>query len=203
MFTANKDAPSEIKQIGLLANPNAIISEIYVDTENFDLTPIKQGGKLVFLGQKLQATPEVIAEMDASVFRKGWDGTVKGGIAKPMIYDQFFVRFVSESDTDERVRIDNICITFTTSTKEDHGVTDFKIFPNPNNGTFKVELSNLAEKGMNLRVTDLTGRVLQEKTTEIGNKMQTIDAQQISEGLYFLQIISEGKVLAVKKFVKQ
>jgi hypothetical protein len=203
MFTAKKDVLAEIKQIGIVPNPNTIISEIYVDVENYDLTAIKQGSKLVFLGQKTPATPEIIAEMDASVFRKGWDGTIKGGINKPLIYDQFFIRFVSESNTNERVRIDNICITYSTSTKEDDVVSDFKILPNPNNGTFNVELPKEAEDGMRLRIIDLAGRLMEEKSTETGSKIQTIAAQQLPEGLYFLQIVSEGKVLAVKKFVKQ
>jgi hypothetical protein len=77
------------------------------------------------------------------------------------------------------------------------------IIPNPNNGQFVVEMTEPTPNGLIFRINDLAGRLLIEKTTETGSKIQTIAAQQLPEGLYFLQIVSEGKVLAVKKFVKQ
>jgi hypothetical protein len=78
-----------------------------------------------------------------------------------------------------------------------------KIFPNPNTGLFNVQLSDDATPNMALRVLDLTGRVLIEKQTETDMALQSIEAVDLPDGLYFLQIVSDGKVLAVEKFVKQ
>lgn len=77
------------------------------------------------------------------------------------------------------------------------------IFPNPNTGRFTVELPAPANLGMHFRITDLTGRVLQERHTETGSARQFVQAGSLPNGLYFLQVVSEGKVLAVGKFVKQ
>jgi len=78
-----------------------------------------------------------------------------------------------------------------------------KIFPNPNAGVFNVALSEPATFGLTLRITDLAGRLLQEQATEHGSKQQTVQAGLLPNGLYFLQVSADGKVLAVEKFVKQ
>jgi len=77
------------------------------------------------------------------------------------------------------------------------------IFPNPNPGTFSVELPEPAQSCMNFRITDLAGRLVQEQAIEYGSKQQTVQAGLLPNGLYFLQVVADGKVLAVEKFVKQ
>jgi PKD repeat protein len=100
--------------------------------------------------------------------------------------------------------IDSLC-----STRLVSGVGDkrdrmhLSIFPNPNSGVFTVELPTPATSNMKLRVTDLTGRLLLEKQTEEGNSVQTVKAGTLPDGLYFIQVVSEGKVVAMEKFVKQ
>lgn len=78
-----------------------------------------------------------------------------------------------------------------------------RIFPNPNPGSFTVEMPEPARPGTLFRITDLAGRLVQEQKTEPGNTQQTVRATELPTGLYFLQVVSEGKVLAVEKFVKQ
>ncbi|MDO8366252.1 MAG: YCF48-related protein [Saprospiraceae bacterium] len=81
--------------------------------------------------------------------------------------------------------------------------TSFILFPNPNAGTFSVELPEPAKNGTKFQVTDLAGRLLQEQNTEPGRTQQTIRAGELPSGLYFLQVISEGRVIAIDKFMKQ
>jgi Secretion system C-terminal sorting domain len=84
------------------------------------------------------------------------------------------------------------------------GLTEhLQVFPNPNNGNFTVELPNAAEQGLRLKIVDFAGRHLLEQATETGNNVQTIEAQQLPKGLYFLQMISEGRIVAIEKFVVQ
>ena len=85
------------------------------------------------------------------------------------------------------------------------GETPFavRILPNPNPGTFSVELPQPAVPGMEFRINDLAGRVVLEKQTKPGLAMQSVQAEALPDGLYFLQVVLEGKVLAIEKFVKQ
>ena len=79
----------------------------------------------------------------------------------------------------------------------------FRIFPNPNPGAFTVELPAPATLGITFRIIGLTGQAMLERPTEPGLERQTVNAGNLPPGLYFLEVVSEGRVLAVEKFVKQ
>ncbi len=81
-------------------------------------------------------------------------------------------------------------------------VHELKVIPNPNFGLFIVDLSSPAIFGTMIRVVGLTGQLMFEQKAEIGSKAQNINATFLSPGLYFVQIITEGKPTAVEKFVK-
>ena len=78
-----------------------------------------------------------------------------------------------------------------------------RIFPNPNPGAFSVELPEAAEAGMYFRIVGITGQVLWEQHAQAGVALQTVQAGHLPGALYFLQVLSEGKVIATEKFVKQ
>ena len=81
--------------------------------------------------------------------------------------------------------------------------TDLKIYPNPNNGFFNVRLAEPAGQGVVLRIIGLSGQILAEKQADEGTDVQALEARELPAGLYFMQVVSENKVLAVKKFVKE
>lgn len=78
-----------------------------------------------------------------------------------------------------------------------------RIFPNPNTGAFTVTLPQPARPGIRLRIIDLAGRMLQELETAPGTEPQTVQTGALPDGLYFLQVLENDKVIAVEKFVKQ
>lgn len=88
-------------------------------------------------------------------------------------------------------------------TNEKNGLMPLRLYPNPNPGLFTLELPIPATTGMRLRITDPTGRLLQDRPTEPGLAQQTIEANELPNGLYFLQVVQDGKVLGVERFVKQ
>ncbi len=94
-------------------------------------------------------------------------------------------------------------VVFPVSTKNPVQPPRAIIFPNPNSGTFSVELPYVAKEDMSFRIIGLTGQIQQEQRIHEGSKMQTVQAGDLPAGLYFLQMVSEGKVLAIEKFVKQ
>ncbi|MBL7813424.1 MAG: HYR domain-containing protein [Saprospiraceae bacterium] len=90
-----------------------------------------------------------------------------------------------------------------TTPVDDINFMNFRILPNPNDGNFTIELPKGADADMKFRVVDPIGRLLFESVAKVGSTVQTIQANHLASGLYFLQVVSEGKVLAVEKFVKQ
>ncbi len=100
--------------------------------------------------------------------------------------------------------IDSVCADGSVSgIKNLTPLTKVYIYPNPTAGEFTVELPEPASSGMFFRITDLTGRIVMEKQTATGAVRQTVQASALPGGLYFLQVIADGEVLAVQRWVKQ
>ncbi|MBX3163288.1 MAG: T9SS type A sorting domain-containing protein [Bacteroidetes bacterium] len=79
-----------------------------------------------------------------------------------------------------------------------NGSLNLNVYPNPNNGTFTVELNNGTEK--TLELLDLTGRVVFANTTK--QDVINIDIQELAHGIYYLKVKSNNTVETVK-IVKQ
>lgn len=64
------------------------------------------------------------------------------------------------------------------------------IFPNPSNGIFNIEISTLNETELQFSLINTLGQILTEKTEDVkSNHLNTsIDLQNFSGGIYFLQI---------------
>jgi hypothetical protein len=75
--------------------------------------------------------------------------------------------------------------------------------PNPTTGVFSIYLAQAAKKGLTIRVTESTGRYVLENPVEPGAMQQRIDVGSLPAGLYFLQMVLDGKTLVVEKFVKE
>ncbi len=105
------------------------------------------------------------------------------------------------------VALDNLTIcgsgSLLTETKEVSKNNLIRLFPNPNTGAFTVELPEPATPDLRFRVIDLTGRITHEQAAQSGHTQQTIQSSHLPAGLYFLQVLSDGKVLATEKFVKE
>ena len=100
--------------------------------------------------------------------------------------------------------IDSLCsVNIFTGVNDASDKMQVRIYPNPNLGTFTIELQQPALSNISFRITDITGKLLQEKQTKAGTQIQTVEAANLPDGFYFLQIVSEGKIIAVEKFVKQ
>lgn len=86
------------------------------------------------------------------------------------------------------------------STAEPLTQAELHISPNPAAGYVDIEVSDLAT-GSRCRVTDLSGRLfLEQKLSSISTRL---DVDDIPAGMYILQLIESGRVLASEKLVKQ
>ncbi len=165
----------------------------------------------------------LIAELDISDYDSSWVdleipydlstwialdtcGDVPHGVnVRPLVYvTSPFESTQGGDETRTCVAIDHLCYGSKLVGIEDLPYRKLlRIFPNPNPGIFTVELPEPAKLGITFRITDLAGRLVQEQKTEPGSVQQIVRAGVLPAGLYFLQVVSEGKVLAVEKFVKQ
>jgi hypothetical protein len=105
------------------------------------------------------------------------------------------------------VGLDNLVICTSDALLTDVGEaaqsSPLRIFPNPNPGSFTVELPTPATPDLALRIIGLTGQVLRQQTAQTGTHLQTVEAGELAVGLYFLQVVVAGKVMAVEQFVKE
>lgn len=83
-------------------------------------------------------------------------------------------------------------------------VLDVAISPNPVHEYLQVNI--LAKKDVDgtLRVLDLLGRPIWEQDLEVTEALNvTIDTKDFTNGVYLLQIVLDGEVMNVQKFVKE
>lgn len=78
-----------------------------------------------------------------------------------------------------------------------------RIIPNPNTGAFVAEMSQPAPANTQYRIVSLTGQVLQTRPVQEGTQQQNVEAGDLPDGLYFLQLLVQGRVLTVEKLIKQ
>jgi len=100
--------------------------------------------------------------------------------------------------------LDNFCVDgMSVSLDDPLQENSAKIYPNPNTGEFSVVLPAPAKPGMSLVIVSLTGQVCFEKQVIVGEVVQNLEPVNLANGIYFLQVISDGQMLMVNKFVKE
>ena len=79
---------------------------------------------------------------------------------------------------------------------------DFAIYPNPNNGTFEIQLVELADD-FTIQVYDNAGRIVYTKVnTQTNSLTQTVNLENISSGIYLVSL-KNSKGTTTRKIVIQ
>ncbi len=81
---------------------------------------------------------------------------------------------------------------------------DFKLYPNPNNGAFRVAITGIENaQNAELQITNLLGEVVYQTQTHSSNGMiqQDVNLQNISGGTYFVRIITADRVYNTKTVI--
>jgi len=128
-----------------------------------------------------------------------------GVLVRPAIFvSNIFGSNQGGSDTYSSVHVDDLCFDGTIVAVNNPGqASGIRIFPNPTTGIMNIEMPYFTQSDISLQIISLTGQQIFGKTAEPGISVQTIDASALPQGMYFLQILSKGQVIAVNKFVKQ
>ena len=91
-----------------------------------------------------------------------------------------------------------------TSINEDlSGEENFKLFPNPTNGTTYIDLINLDNENVNVTIMDMTGKIVAERDYTInGTAKLPIVTNNFSKGIYVVTLTIGNKVQQQKLIVQ-
>lgn len=95
--------------------------------------------------------------------------------------------------------------TFLTSTEDEIGASNFKIYPNPGNGQFVIA-NDLIDEDVKINIYDTNGRMVNQNGSILKNDLLNykFDIREEPSGLYFITILSKtnGKILQRSKIIK-
>ena len=91
------------------------------------------------------------------------------------------------------------------STQQPVAHFDFEVYPNPNKGEFNVKFNNNSSHPSLMRVYNTQGQIVFEKTlSRIESKgSYSIKLRDISDGLYYLQLIGSGEIKTTQVIINQ
>lgn len=139
---------------------------------------------------------------------RGWnlsDTCGSGALIRPVLFVTNDINSIQGGEeTYSYAQIDNFCLDgMTVAVSNPFDYHRIRIFPNPTTGLLNIEMPNIIQSDISLQIISLTGQQMLVKASEPGISVQTIDASALPQGMYFLQVLSKGQVIAVNKFVKQ
>ncbi|WP_338409800.1 zinc-dependent metalloprotease [uncultured Flavobacterium sp.] len=80
---------------------------------------------------------------------------------------------------------------------------NFSIYPNPNQGSFELKLSNFINNDYSVEILDNFGRVIYEKNFKLASGLvQNINVENASTGVYFVKFKSQDVVVTKKINIK-
>lgn len=84
------------------------------------------------------------------------------------------------------------------------GNINVELYPNPNNGQFLLNVQNLPQGNYHIYINDMVGKIVYNETRNFssGNYMIEIDAKNLANGIYYLNISSD-KWSKTMKFLVQ
>ncbi|WP_282069204.1 reprolysin-like metallopeptidase [Olleya namhaensis] len=95
-----------------------------------------------------------------------------------------------------------VCVMRTLSASDfNTSISDFTVYPNPNNGSFNVKLNSILTKNVVLAVYDIRGRSVFYKTYQSSPTFnETVNLENVQSGMYMLQV-SDGVNKQTKKVI--
>lgn len=132
----------------------------------------------------------------------GFTATQSAHLIKFLPMDDDTNNFISFNDTAGALRmgIDSIGLEVLTSISEQTH-NKFSLFPNPNNGKFRLQFKSFIDKPMKLTITDLYGELIDEMI--MTNSLTNYENINLKNGIYFYSLrqgseeIGNGKIMVM------
>ena len=75
---------------------------------------------------------------------------------------------------------------------------NIKVYPNPNNGEFTIELTNI--NNSNITITNVLGQIIKTQKAELMNQ---IDLNLFDKGIYFINVMENNQSVYRGSIIKQ
>ena len=86
---------------------------------------------------------------------------------------------------------------------EDEITDNFKVYPNPNRGSFTIQMGNVDNGQLDYKIIDIAGKIQQSGKIEPYEKSKNINLVNPNEGVYFIQIYSSKNYFTSKILIKK
>ncbi|MFM2392946.1 MAG: hypothetical protein RLZZ546_928, partial [Bacteroidota bacterium] len=204
MLIASKELPSEVWFRWTPIIPRPQITAISMDIESYISTPIPQGSRMEVYAITPSGQRVIVSNIEIGGYRKGWDGSIKGGIANvPDDAVDFSLRVVTNSNEQIFVRIDNVCFDLVTSTDDsEFSKNSFTMYPNPTTGILNLQFAKPITSDVKIEILDLLGRIILTDKFESGSSNREININEFTNGIYVLKLIDKNGELTSKKVIK-
>jgi hypothetical protein len=81
---------------------------------------------------------------------------------------------------------------------------EVSIYPNPTDGIFSVEFSGNTGENLEMRILDMTGRIVVSETFIgiSGSHVEKVDISQNESGVYVINLFGENGLILSKRIIK-
>jgi hypothetical protein len=108
-------------------------------------------------------------------------------------------RATTGNDFTSDLALDDISITTSSSVNEQSAYNNLRVFPNPSNGLFTLEMNSGKNESLSLEVTDAQGRIIRKENIRVTSAMRyAIDMQGEPKGIYFIRVNGEEGTRTMK-----
>ena len=106
-----------------------------------------------------------------------------------------------EMANDQNVNNDTTCISGSVQGAHELAQAGIKMYPNPSNGNFWIE-KNSSVSNMDVQILDAFGRVV-KSVKNVTENIHSIQATELSNGIYLIRVYSKNQILGDLKWIKQ
>ncbi len=118
-------------------------------------------------------------------------------------YGTYTVKLTVSNDCGLETIAKEVVVANPTSINELNQISNFQLFPNPNNGQFTMILDGESIKDLSVNIYNILGQVVHKETVDFnaGHLNKAFDISQLASGTYFIQLNSKEGTLT-RKLVK-
>jgi hypothetical protein len=128
------------------------------------------------------------------------------GIDYQSAYVTFRIAFASNSGYEnDGVAFDNIYISDdpTGIDQVETGLSDIQIYPNPNEGKFRLVYNGERDIDLKLQLINIQGQVILSEKIEAGNRFsKEFELEYLSAGIYYFRLMNREGVVVKKMVVR-